>query len=309
MKANEIFKQLDLMMLPHNDQTYVLDDEFILTDTLETSEEVDKALMEEGYIDFILSPHPFKISFTIAIFCKQGTLVVRVNLKEYHVKENTILVVLAGSIGECIEISSDCKLAIIAFSNNHNVVEVNSYASMVARTFLTNEPLIQIPCDEMDDLLSIFRLMKKKLQQPDFIYKREAISGYMQVFFSIGYHWMHSLMQNPEGKQIRNRQKELFDRFLREVQKHCTSERNISFYANILCVTPKYLSQVVYKTSGLHCGDWIRDFVILEAKALLKSRQYTVQQISEMLNFPNPSFFGKYFKAAVNQSPKSYQKM
>lgn len=57
-------------------------------------------------------------------------------------------------------------------------------------------------------------------------------------------------------------------------------ERSISYYADKLCVTSKYLSQVVYKVSGRFAGDWITDFVILEAKALLKSRKYTVQQIA-----------------------------
>lgn len=77
---------------------------------------------------------------------------------------------------------------------------------------------------------------------------------------------------------------------------------------NTLCVTPKYLSQVVYKVSGRFAGDWISDYVILEAKAMLKSRKYTIQQIADMLNFANQSFFGKYFKDKVGCSPSEYQK-
>ena len=64
---------------------------------------------------------------------------------------------------------------------------------------------------------------------------------------------------------------------------------------------------MVYAVSGRHAGDWIRDYVILEAKALLKSRKYTIQQISDMLNFANQSFFGVYFKKEVGCSPKAYQ--
>ena len=58
----------------------------------------------------------------------------------------------------------------------------------------------------------------------------------------------------------------------------------------------------------LHRGDWITDFVILEAKAMLKSRKYTVQQIADALNFANQSFFGKYFKDKVGCSPTQYQR-
>lgn len=81
----------------------------------------------------------------------------------------------------------------------------------------------------------------------------------------------------------------------------------MQFYADRLCLTPKYLSQVVHAVSGRHAGDWIRDYVILEAKALLKSGQYTIQQVSDMLNFANQSFFGVYFKKAVGCSPTVYK--
>lgn len=77
--------------------------------------------------------------------------------------------------------------------------------------------------------------------------------------------------------------------------------------AGKLCISPKYLSHVVRSVSGRHPGDWIRDYVVLEAKALLKSGKYTVQQVSDSLNFPNQSFFGTYFKKATGVSPMAYK--
>lgn len=58
--------------------------------------------------------------------------------------------------------------------------------------------------------------------------------------------------------------------------------------------------------SGRRPVEWIRDYVMLDAKALLKSGKYTVQQVSDMLNFPNQSFFGTYFKKESGVSPKAY---
>lgn len=84
-------------------------------------------------------------------------------------------------------------------------------------------------------------------------------------------------------------------------------ERSIAFYADMLCLTPKYLSQVIYKCSGSFASEWIRKMVILEAKSLLDNKNFSVQQISDMMNFPNPSFFGKYFKAATGMTPRKYR--
>jgi AraC-like DNA-binding protein len=90
------------------------------------------------------------------------------------------------------------------------------------------------------------------------------------------------------------------------VQENYVRERAISFYADRLCVTPKYLSQVVKQISGRLAGEWISDYVILEAKALINSHKYTMQQISDMLNFANQSFFAKYFKEKAGCTPSSY---
>ncbi len=60
------------------------------------------------------------------------------------------------------------------------------------------------------------------------------------------------------------------------------------------------------QASGRGAGEWIKDYVVLEAKALLKSRLYTVQQVSDRLHFANASFFAKYFRAATGLSPRQY---
>lgn len=54
-------------------------------------------------------------------------------------------------------------------------------------------------------------------------------------------------------------------------------------------------------------SEWIQKMVILEAKSLLGNKNFSVQQISDMMNFPNPSFFGKYFKAATGMTPRKYR--
>ena len=96
---------------------------------------------------------------------------------------------------------------------------------------------------------------------------------------------------------------------MRVVMENYKQERSVSFYADKLCVTAKYLSLVVKNVSGKSAGDWIDEYVILEAKALLKSSNMTIQEIADVLNFANQSFFGKYFKHHTGVSPKEYRKI
>ena len=156
--------------------------------------------------------------------------------------------------------------------------------------------------------MTIYGLMRNKIAETDNLFRRGSLLGYGQVLmYTIFNYCLLDDRAIDKPKEMASRQYELYARFFREVQKHYTQERSIAYYANLLCVTPKYLSQVVRRVSGRLAGEWISDYVILEAKALLKSREYTIQQISNMLNFANQSFFGKYFKDKVGCSPSAYQ--
>lgn len=297
MKENSIFNQIELMMLPSNERTLIFEDEFMLADNFG---------MPPGNISRAPSSYPSKLLFTLIIFCTGGSIRMRMNLTEYELKANDVLVVLPNSIGEYVELSEDCQLAVIAYSGNNFSVDINA-SSVQMLKLITQNALFHFTKEELEDFLVIYRQMRKKIRNKDYVFfKREVLMSYMQVFFCDGYNRIaaNNKLDRPHAD---SRQQLLFEAFLGQVRKHYVRQRSIAFYADILCITPKYLSQVVYKVSGRYAGDWIRDYVILEAKAMLKSKKYTVQQVSEILNFPNASFFGKYFKGTVGCSPRKYQ--
>ena len=68
------------------------------------------------------------------------------------------------------------------------------------------------------------------------------------------------------------------------------------------------LSNVIKELTGKSASQWIDDYVVLEAKTLLKSTNLTILQISEELHFANQSFFGKYFKQHTGLSPMRYRR-
>ena len=81
----------------------------------------------------------------------------------------------------------------------------------------------------------------------------------------------------------------------------------MAFYADKLFITPKYLSATLRSVTGKKAGQLIDDYVLLQAKMMLKSTNMTVQQISEELSFANQSFFARYFKHLTGISPTQYR--
>ena len=85
-------------------------------------------------------------------------------------------------------------------------------------------------------------------------------------------------------------------------------ERSVRFYAEKLNLTSNYLSGIIKDYTGKTASEWIEEYVILEAKALLKFSGLNIQQVAYELNFPSQSMFGKYFKKQTGMSPKVYIK-
>jgi AraC family transcriptional activator of pobA len=96
---------------------------------------------------------------------------------------------------------------------------------------------------------------------------------------------------------------------VRVVIENYRSERNISFYAEKMHLSPQHLSTTIKKTTGKTLTDIISTFVIRDAQAKLRSTELTIQEIAYSLNFPDISFFGKYFKRYTGMSPKQYRNM
>ena len=114
--------------------------------------------------------------------------------------------------------------------------------------------------------------------------------------------YFHSEANNPKTHN-----EQLVESFLALVKQYFYKERMLKFYADKLCLTSKHIAKVIKDTTGKAANEWIDDHVILEAKALLKSTDMTIQQVSDILCFDNPSFFTKYFKRHMGMTPKEYR--
>ena len=100
----------------------------------------------------------------------------------------------------------------------------------------------------------------------------------------------------------------LFRRFLSLLQENGGHDRSVVYYAQKLCVTPKYLSSAVKAASGRTALVWIHEFSIECIKRSLRYTTRTIKEIAEEFNFPNASFFGKFVKAQIGLSPKEYRR-
>lgn len=239
-------------------------------------------------------------------FCTKGSARIMMDLKEYEVREHTLLVIMPGSIVSGVEVSEDFCISLIICSQE--LFKQAAFRLDVAFfDYLKNNPSFTYDSERegvvQGFLTSIDMLYKKK----DHRYRLPIFRNMMQCFLM---DMLDKVSCDAEQNQMvdpANRSESIFRQFIDLVHVNYLEQREVSFYANKLCITPRYLSSVVGRVTGHTPKEFIDEFVILEIKALLESTDLSMQQIASQLHFPDQSFFGRYFKKHVGVMPSRYR--
>ncbi len=252
---------------------------------------------------FFTIGQPYRIQEGRVISVKQGFARAMINLMEYTIRQGNFSVITPNSIIQIIEVSPDFDMQMMAMTQNFlpttGKEDFFSYLLHHQKNIL-----LELSPQEMQQTDYYFTLMWNILQEPTF--RREAIRHLLaSLLYYIEYTARSNMMTNPVRL---TRQEEIFQRFISLVNTYSKKERNVNFYAGKLCLTSRYLNTVVRQASQQTVMEWINQSIILEAKVLLKHGNQLVYQISDELNFPNPSFFCKFFKRMTGMTPHEYQK-
>ena len=251
------------------------------------------------------SDYPFKIDVISIIICAKGTMECFINLKPIKAVAPCFMVLLPDQILEPKSRSNDFSGYMIIMSKKFtdNLLP-NAQEQLPLFLSVRDKPVTDLDEEGMDAMVSYYNMLKKIVRVKENPHRLE-VARYLTLafFYGIGF----SIHKKDSGKKSTHYEK-LVEKFMHLVQTHYKQERSLEFYASQLCLTPKHLAKVIKETTNKTANNWIDEHVILEAKALLKSTNMTVQQISEELNFSDQSFFGKYFKRQTGLSPREYKR-
>ena len=296
---------LDISHLTKIDMAAFIEGEIVLLDNMDNMNNVDTS-PEESLDQSSQNSFPIQTTMSMVLFCLEGELHIRISLREYVLRPNMFCIIIPGFIFEVLSIASDFRGFMVATMTNFMPVTEKTTQVMSFYKCLQNKHCFTFDEQEVPEFIKVYQSIKVTLQELDHPLRVPILQSYLQILY---YRMVPVVVKEAElqSKCSYTRQEEIFVEFIKKVEAHYRKERSVTFYADLLCISPKYLSSVIYKVSQKLAGEWIDAYVILEAKTLLKSGKLTVQQISEQLNFPNQSFFGKFFKRCTGMSPKEYK--
>lgn len=256
--------------------------------------------------------YPFRVDCYLAAYCVEGSVNCSVNLTDYHLTTGTLLLITPGNIlriSQSDELDRNLRVTLICVSASYiSNIGINPSKVLVEAVEVLRDPCIHLSDDEAE-MLHKYVNLALDITKTDSQFVKESIGGLVSsVFYQFAGFLANSKRREDMEKPVRTtRQRQMLEQFMKLAINDHAREHLVGYYADKMCVTPKYLSKIVKETSGRSVPDWLSELLILDAKNMLRHTDMTIKEISARLYFPSQSFFFRFFKNHTGQTPTQYR--
>lgn len=273
-------------------------------------------LKKLGYLNnFILLKNPnaeYRINepyvfeeITFAL-CTNGYASIRINMEEYAIEEESILIIPSDHLIELVAKSDNLELKTLFFSFDF-ISDLSLHNRYEAIEKTLRVPCLKVSQKDMSILAEFHSLILHLYDSDDDVIIREnmikgVLSGYLTKISSL------YLSIDLNQYKIPVYKNNVMKQFIDLIGIYHKEDRTVNFYADKMNMTARGLSQNVYKATGKMALVWINDFVITKIKVLLRTTNLTATQISDEYNFPTPSLFGRFFKKHTGMTPNDFRR-
>ncbi len=284
----------------------------LLHHTLENVESLFNVAYNDGRIALIGKMHTIpparglRLGLSIMTLCTQGTARLCINGLEHSVKEHNLLICSPECIFESLEMSPDFDMQGIVISRDYS-----EWLSMMfgsdwnVRLFLDRHPVIVLNKEENDLYSMYYNLLISRLTYHKGTDAHKLADALLKAFF----HDFQATVKRPIDVTTASYTsgERMFHDFISLISNTYPRPRSVAWYAGQLHVTPKYLSSIIKDVSGETASTIIRRYIIADTAYLLRYTRKSIKEITNELNFPNISFFGKFVRRYLGQSPKQFR--
>jgi len=249
-----------------------------------------------------------RVDMLTFVICTRGSSQMEIDGILYMLERNEILVCSPNHIINNRMMSDDFDGKILCMAQR-GVLDQISESGLWKKAFsFIDNPVISVS-EETIRLLELYgEVLLTKTAMAKTPYHNE-------ILFSIVKAVLYEMLANVNVRQDHDSsidvmsQKEVqFKRFIKLLSDCRIKPRSVGWYADQLCITPKYLSTLCRQVSGKTAFDWINKFVLMDIRYWLKNTDKSIKEIAGLLNFPSLSFFGKYCRHHLGISPTEYRK-
>ena len=246
-------------------------------------------------------------------YCQRGSVEVSLEGCHYHIKPGDVYIYIASTLVHLLHKSEDAEGIMVEVDFYYILPIVNKVINVESQLFMRKNPCVSLSgeqCAHFEYLLNNLwdRINAEDCQKENVQYQHLKLELIKSMGQTICYEILNMYFTNQPLQPLQQGKKDVvFQNFMLSLFRFYRKERDVSFYARMQHITPRYVSAIIKEKTGDSALQWIVRMVITEAKQLLEESDLSIKEIADQLNFPTQSFFGKYFKQYVGVSPKEYR--
>ncbi|EJW97283.1 transcriptional regulator, AraC family [gut metagenome] len=252
--------------------------------------------------------HPIKLDMVVMLICIKGTLKVSLHTVEYTLQPNDVMYFTPSARIQKVTGSDDLVCWGICLSTRIIIRFLGPNNDLRDKFFyLIKHPVYRISMKCMSILEEYKKLILLRTGDTENPYQKGIITS---LTYSVFYELLANLKvcDTTVEKTLVRQGDILFEKFIELIMAQKVKVRSVSYYADKLFVSTKYLSAVCKQVRGKTAFKLINELVMDDITELLKYSEKSIKEIAEELEFPNISFFGKYIKSHTGMSTTEYRK-
>ena len=239
--------------------------------------------------------------------CHKGSATIQVNDYKRELTPGAQIAIIPNTHARMIQASKDFDCSFISISPeiHHEVRYANRMPLIDALLFFKEQTPIKLSDAQQEFFIKLRDILILAINITYDPYKQVLLTELIQSFLVWEQTTIAAILNSTF---VTNNNSDLMaTRFIGLVNRNFKTHHRLDFYADLMCITPKYLSAIVKTATGHTASQWINIFLISEAQNLLSNSDKSIADISDMLGFSNQSFFGKFFKHHKGKSPLAYR--
>lgn len=275
-----------------------------LIDLVRTGQLTDRMAVLEGVSLVPFLHQDYHSPYYYIGMCRKGEAHGYYNYKHCDLHAGEICWLLPDHVLSHTSISPDYEVLSVFIPKAY--LERLQIASALGKyQYLIHAPILKLTPQQFDTMYAGLKFLQQ-LTNCNHSKADESIASFINIIASLSDEFIRNA--HPEISQQMLLHEQLFERFYKAVTIHYHESREVAFYANLLCLTPKYFATVIKQTTGIAASEWISRHVIIKAKYLLSYEPHkSIQQVAHELGFSEQSTFTRYFRMHTGTTPKKFR--
>lgn len=243
---------------------------------------------------------------TVHILCYSGCMGFNFRDTRYNIAAHDYVIMPDGGLGSDFSVSDNFRGIMMSLTEAYvTSIAIRSNYGIIGHLSLLQNPVMKLSDHDFRICEAALRYLRLRMEDKDHLFREELLGSLLTAHILDLYH-IHA--SNHKVPQLSEQTASLLRRFIEMLYNgEYKRNRHLEYYADRLCITPHYLSEICRKISGHPATFWIDRFTTQEIARLLRRKELPLTAIAEQMNFSSFSYFSRYVQKQIGISPSGYR--